>query len=135
MGMDAPTLSRLEEVRILLEGDQQVLMKKVLGLDTKHIEGMVKGISNLQIGKLKNATQSKTGAKLSYSIKFENRDKQPRYGALKVYFHVSQEDGIELTWKVEDRGEWKEEASLKKTLKAKGWSGGFKSTGLKGKSK
>lgn len=121
--MDAPTREILEGVRNLLDGNEEkgpkkVLLKKTLGLDTDHIAGMVRGIDSLEIGKLKYATQGKSGVKMSYKLKFK-RDGQTRYGSLRVAFHVSQEDGIEMTWMVVDKGAWKEKASLKKKLKKK----------------
>jgi hypothetical protein len=112
--MDASTVAQLEEVRTLLEGEKTILLKKTFGLDTSHIEGMVKGVDKLQIGKRKYGEYTHTGTRLGYEAKFE-KDGQTRFGSLRVEFHVSQKDGIEMTWMLVDKGEWVDKATEKKS--------------------
>lgn len=109
--MDSDTAATVEEVRDLLEGSapktKEIILKKTLGLDTAHIEGMIHGAKILEIGHLKYVEKTGKGARVSYPIKFEENG-EAHYGALRVAFQASLQDGIELTFVVVDKGPWKE---------------------------
>ena len=122
--MDSDTTATLEEVRDILEGYgfkstkgsgsssssmKEIILKKTLGLDTKHIEGMIHGAKILEIGHVKYIERAGKGARVSYPIKFEEAG-EARYGALRVAFQASLQDGIELTFVVVDKGPWKEKS-------------------------
>lgn len=119
--MDSTTRATLEEVETLLEGfkstggagstpkTKEVLLKKTLGLDTAHIEGMIQGAKILEIGNVKYVERTKNGGRVSYPLKFE-KDGVSHFGSLRVSFDASLKDGIELTFVVVDKGAWKEKS-------------------------
>lgn len=114
--MDSDAAATLEEVRDLLEGStpktKEILLKKTLGLDTAHIEGMIQGAKILEIGNVKYVERTKNGGRVSYPLKFE-KDGESRFGSLRVSFDATMQDGIELTFMVVDKGQWKEKGPKK----------------------